>query len=46
MKWLYVYRAAVVLALLVLGGLEWRNCGDLQRLQDQQRNLLKPVGSR
>ena len=44
MKWLYVYRAAVVLALLVLGGLG--NCGDLQRLQDQQRNLLKPAGSR
>ncbi len=45
MKRLYVYRVLVVLALLVLGGVEWHNCRQLKELQDQQRNLLKPAAN-
>ena len=43
MKWVYLYRVLVVLALLALGGVEWQNCRAIKQLQDQQKNLLKPA---
>lgn len=46
MKWLYVYRAVVVIALLALGGFQWHTCSTMRQLQEQQRNLLKPVINR
>ena len=45
MKWTYFYRVMVVLTLLILGGVEWQNCRRLKQLQDQQKNLLKPVAN-
>ncbi len=43
MRWVSVYRMLVLLALLVLGGVEWHNCRAIRQLQDLQRNLLKPA---
>ncbi len=45
MRWVYLYRALVVFALLALGGVEWHNCHAIKQLQDQQKNLLKPAGA-
>jgi hypothetical protein len=46
MKWIYVYRVLVIMALLLLGGVQWHNCQALKQLQDQQENLLKPAAAR
>jgi hypothetical protein len=46
MRWLYLYRVLVVLAILFIGGVEWHNCRNLKELQDQQKNLLKPAANR
>jgi hypothetical protein len=46
MKWIYVYRVLVIIALLLLGGVQWHNCQALKQLQDQQKNLLKPAAAR
>jgi hypothetical protein len=46
MRWAFVYRVLVLLALLVLGAVEWRNCSAIKELQDQQRDLLKPAAGR
>jgi hypothetical protein len=46
MKWIYVYRVLVIIALLLLGGVQWHNCQALKQLQDEQKNLLKPAAAR